>query len=252
MIDLDKFFDRVVCLTVDKRPKAYAEIVQQLRSIGTFKLPFKFISITQTMFPDDLSIDLNGESNFLIDEDEPIGWSGTRQSWNYYRSLWSIIRRAKLENWDNFLFIEDDAWFQPNFQLGFQHAMNYISDFDMLYLGANHHSSPTYYVAPNVLRGSCILDMHCVAINHTMYDKILNLQHYPHLNENPYCDVTIAHLFHKTHKVYSIYPSLVYQYDGWSENEQRNISRIENWQHPGLVLNTPEEAGYVNGETPNW
>lgn len=176
---------------------------------------------------------------FHIDENPPETWTGTRQSWNYYQCWFKLIQKVQDRRLANFLFLEDDAWFQPEFDETFGHTISQIREKsiapDMLYLGANHWSSKTRLVAPNLLRISCSLDMHAVAVGRNLFQPILDLQEKEWLHQNPYLDGTIAYQFHEKFECYAVYPSVVWQFDGWSENEQRFISRADHWKHPGLM-----------------
>lgn len=237
---LRKYFDEIIVLEVDKRSYNLPEVLKQ--QVEGYDPPWLQVQVEDT--PD---IFVCGDGKIChesyydhIDIDPPQNWRGTRQSYNYYLCLWKIIEKAKAANLKNFLFLEDDAWFQPNFDDIFSAAMGEFDlshePWDMFYLAGNHHESVTRLHSPHILKCSCTLDMHAVAINHTMYDDILSLRDKDWLHENPYADVTIAHAFHADRHVYCLHPSVVYQYEGFSYNEGKRLSRITNWQHPGRLV----------------
>lgn len=172
-----------------------------------------------------------------VDEAIPDGWTGRPQSWNYWRSIWKVVNMAKAMKWPFFLFLEDDADFQPNFAEAFPKASDELPDgWHMFYLGGNHHFSRTYRLSEHILECTCTLDMHAVAIHSRVYDTLLAFREAPWLKENPYADGTIAHKIHPLGHSYCCTPSLVWQHDGWSGNENRYISRKENWQHNGNMV----------------
>lgn len=229
-MNLNEYFDVIVCLAVDKRAGQY-DLMSRLET--RCREVYWFWTGNGS--------NPNIEYDYIDSADIPNGWQGSAQSYNYYHCIWNIIRLAMAKKATNLLFFEDDAWIQPDFNDVLDEVMQTIIwsglEWDMLYLGANHHASATQPAVKNLIKCSCALDMHCVAINQTMFGKILQLQqNMEGLNGNPYCDVTIAHLFHKTCNVYAIYPSIVYQYPGFSENEQCYLDRVKNWQHPGLLM----------------
>lgn len=180
-----------------------------------------------------------GDPNFHIDVEKPSNWQSSNQSYNYYHCMWKAIRRAKRDGLKNFLWMEDDAWLQPNFDEVFTAAQHEITTlnltWDMLYLGANHWESTTQLVSPHLLKCSCTLDMHCVAISESVYDSILDFSKEDYLPTNPHLDGVIAYKLHSKKNVYAVYPSIAWQYDGFSFHENREFSRAQNWQHPGRM-----------------
>jgi len=223
---LRQYFREIICLTVDHRFSNVnnTRIANQLGTIPRFLLVGN-----GDKYPADCY--------FHIDTNPIPEWSGTRQSYNYCLCWFELIALAKANNWENFLFVEDDIEVQNNFDDVFLHTIAECpDDWDMLYFGGNHHSSLTEQVAPHLLRASCCLDMHAVAVNRSMYNALSAVEYYPHLKGNPYFDVTVAHLFHWCKRIFASWPAVVYQRPGISFNELEFLDRTSNWQHPGNLL----------------
>lgn len=221
---LSNYLPNIITICLEKRYEIWHKLDKEISKLGGNMQ--KFV--------------VGPEGNYT-DTDQPPEWQGTRQSWNYYHCLWSIIELAKSSSWDKFLLLEDDAWIQPQFESVFYEVMDWIKmkelDYDMLYLGANHHESAIYKI-PNskIVRSTRALDMHAVIICESMYDQILSLRNKDWLYANPYADITIAHAFHSSNDVYAIHPSIVYQRPGFSFNQNENQDRVSTWQKSGILL----------------
>lgn len=225
---LREYFDEIICLSCKERPDGYSIVSEQLAILGDDQ-PIKFEVGTDH-----------------IDIEPPDNWNGTKQSYNYYHCMWKIVQMAKDNKWDNFLFLEDDAWFQRNFAEVFNNGMEQLgdSDIDMLYLGANHHLSFTYITYDNIIRPTCPLDMHAVVIYSGIYDDILALEHCPNLHENPYLDINLGHTIPNIAEVYAFYPNIVYQFPSYKDG--RLVDRTHSWQSYGLI--TDRRNNYYNYE----
>lgn len=186
--------------------------------------------------------EVEGIVNKWTDEPKPKNWEGRPQSWNYWNCLWGIISDANNNSYEQILYLEDDADLRPNFENVFPFVWEDLQKrpikWDLLYLGGNHHNSITYRLTDFLLRCTDTLDLHTVAINKTIYNRLLETKYDNSIynSKNWYADGYIANHIHKTHNVYASCPAISWQRDGWSGNENRYMSRQSNWQHNGREI----------------
>lgn len=90
----------------------------------------------------------------------------------------SIIRQARLFGLKNVLIFEDDAMFVDNMESIIQPALQQLKDkpWDFFYLGGRL-IAPAKKVSPNLAKMIGAYCTHAYAVNHTMYDKILEYDH---------------------------------------------------------------------------
>ncbi len=170
---------------------------------------------------------------FWIDVKPPKMWGGREQSFNFWCVYWKILEDAKEKKYDSILVCEDDLDIRPNFEEVFPKAIKELpADWDMLYCGANFHSETQYLISDHIIKCNKCLDLHMLAINHTMYDTILAFKYDNRIKQNPLCylDGGLAHLTHHEKNVYAVWPQVAWQFDAYSTNENRFMSRTKNWQ----------------------
>lgn len=159
--------------------------------------------------------------------DAPPTWKDGRPSYNQFRAIKSIIEETKKAGGNNVLFMEDDLVFT----LYFDDIVDIIEipdDWDMIYYGANHTKHKTQGAGPHLIRVFGSTCMHCVGINHTIFDAILSLP----------CDRTmdwnIANRLHESYHCYAIYPSVALQKPGYSHLWRQHVDYSELWGNKGV------------------
>lgn len=160
----------------------------------------------------------------------PKTWRGYPNSYKAYLCFRDIIKRAKAENLQSILILEDDIQVTEDFDNVLNLALMQMKmdsrRWDMLYLGANHTWSKTYEVSPNLLKLNGSVCWHAIGLQKTVFDAILNLpMQYP-------IDAEAATL-HNYYDCYAVWPSIVIQRPGFSEVEGRVRDYSEFWSCKG-------------------
>lgn len=209
-------FEKAVCLTLDKNYDNVT-IDKELYQYG--------VEVERLVVGNDLG-DLY--VYFHVDEQVP----GRQQAYNYKRCLDKAIRAAKISGISRLLWLEDDAVLTEKFPKIYPKLLNVFNtslvDFDLFMLGGNHVNGPIQKeVNGHIIRPSYSLDYHAVVFNWTIYDLILSIE--PSAART--FDGIVADMQQKgIVKVLACHPSIITQKDGWSDNENRYVSRsINHW-----------------------
>lgn len=133
-----------------------------------------------------------------------------------------ILEECIKNNYKNVLIIEDDCYFTDNISNVLENMDLVPNDWDMLYFGGNHN---THIGVPEPIRINNMMvklhhtyTTHMVAIKSHLFETILSLiKHY----EEP-IDVTYAEL-QKKYNVYSFYPGVAKQRNGFSDIENKEV-----------------------------
>lgn len=132
----------------------------------------------------------------------------------------NIIQDAKLNDYRRILIFEDDVIFSEEFR----NVENYLEkvphDWDMLYLSGNHRNGkPPKKINDKVLDLNHTLTTHCIAINQSIYDDILNLI----TVRDKQIDVYYSEI-QKKFNVYGFYPNIIFQDYGFSDIQDKNVN----------------------------
>jgi glycosyl transferase, family 25 len=138
-----------------------------------------------------------------------------------YMSHLNILKDAKQNNYQSILILEDDVVFENNMLEKFYNGYKHIpDDWEIIYLGANHNQPPTrineYVVECNhafttsamIIRGSALEKL--LAESRDMTKQI----------DVVYADLQAT----KKLKAYAFHPWLMYQEDGYSDIQGRDMS----------------------------
>ncbi len=155
--------------------------------------------------------------------------------------FFNIIQKAKDDNIETLLYMEDDCIILPTFEIFCPLVMNNLPHYyEMLWCGPGAHGmdgNPTNHFKlefPFVYRSELNLGMQMVVISHRMYDMLLELRDKPWINENPFIDITISHYYNKGNSPeygrrynYGCMPYWVCENAGYSYNEHKVFERKE-------------------------
>jgi GR25 family glycosyltransferase involved in LPS biosynthesis len=127
-----------------------------------------------------------------------------------------IVEEAKKNNYKNILIFEDDAQFLPNFEkypMIINQFFNQIGNdnWDLFYLGGNH-AKPYLPIDSNkyIVKSTRTLTTHAYAINHTVYDILLDFLYSEKEKTNP-IDGILADIIQARWKSYCLFPRKVTQ-----------------------------------------
>lgn len=210
--------DKVVVLNVDRR-------IQNQPRFKDFLLPrlkhdnLEFFVVGKgKILPED-------EYNMIDGKYPPMTWRGFYNSYFAHLAFQEIIRRAKLNNIQNLLILEDDAEFTDQFDEVNERAN--VPAYGALYLGANHTWALTQEVNEYVLKLNGSLCWHAVVLNNSVFDEIIRWQ------PTEPIDGKAAKILHKKYDCYALWPSVVVQEPGFSMVEGRMRDYSEFWSNKG-------------------
>ena len=142
----------------------------------------------------------------------------------------SVLKQAKERGLESVLIFEDDAVFEDDFLEHLPATLSFLNStpWDMFYFGINHVNPPLNTSIENIKKVTHGYTLHAYAIHSRFLDYAINLITYGSstadqkgkvpfskmLNHDP-IDVLYARVHHN-HAIYSSFPRLVYQRDGYS------------------------------------
>ena len=138
-----------------------------------------------------------------------------------YISHLNILKDAKQNNYQSILILEDDVVFENNmlekFYSGYKHIPD---DWEMIYLGANHNQPPTR-INEYVVECNHAFTTSAIIIRGSVLERLLAESR----NMTKQIDVVYADLqATKKLKAYAFHPWLMYQEDGYSDIQGRDMS----------------------------
>jgi GR25 family glycosyltransferase involved in LPS biosynthesis len=144
-----------------------------------------------------------------------------------HKTLFSILERAKAEDWDNILILEDDCVLTENSNQYLETMIQELKylDWDLFYLGGNVNSN--FVRVPKcdyLLRCDMIISTHALAYSKQgwklMLQEMRRIKAANVVNIEP-IDLTLARVIQPRGKTYIANPMLATQRPGWSDVEQR-------------------------------
>jgi hypothetical protein len=225
--------DRIVILTLDKR------LYENKYPYLTWKAKSKFGSVSINH----ISKHVCGKGKYETeynpidpdDEDIPDSWKNgpfgkLTNSYCAFLCFQNIIRKAKKQNIERLLILEDDFEFTENFHEIYNKASEQLEDlppWDMLYFGANHTWSPTKQWSNNILKLYGSLCWHSVLLKNTVFDEILSW------TPTMPIDTMAAKVLHPKYTCLAIWPSIMVQKPGYSNVEGKERDYSEFWSCKG-------------------
>jgi glycosyl transferase family 25 len=165
MSPLNKVFDKIYCINLDKRPDRWKEISVFFRKYN-------------------IQVDRFGAVN-----GNPMGWNQSKYmhckngafngAMGCIASHLAIWKLAKQHNFKSVLIIEDDCDLEENFNNLFINKYSQVpSNWDLLYFGGVHDTVGGKYtpikVNDSIVIGKKIITTTCYAIKNTVYDLAIN------------------------------------------------------------------------------
>lgn len=192
-----EWFDGVFCVNLDKRTDRWAHATKQADQYG---------------FADKLM-----RYSAIENKDNP--------SRGNHFSHANILEISKIEQFKNVLIFEDDCEFllmPSEVKLYLSLAIEQLpEDWHMLYLGCNMDQYYAYQTNNNLAKLKGCFSTHAYAINHTLFNKLIDINRSPETVHN---DVAYANLVHPNYNCYAVVPMLAGQLEGVSDIEKRRVS----------------------------
>jgi hypothetical protein len=206
-------FDRAVCLLLDKR---WENRISLCAEAATHGISLEFF--------------LAGSGKLLdtkydhVDVTPPAlrfgysAWAKRPNSYNAFLCFKKIIQKAKDDDIETLLLMEDDAVFEPNFDAVFAKAKTQLpANWDAFYLGANHAFCPTVQVSENILRLNGSGCFHAVCLRRSIFGAILTLPLYGPI------DGLVGKMLHQRFNCYGCWPNIVWTKPGFSHCEGHDV-----------------------------
>jgi len=205
---LDTLFDRIFIINLDNRPEKWKQCLEQLvtHNIKNYER-FSAIKPQYSQIPKNYYNKLVFY-HFINDPKYVTGAVGCKLSHH------TIVKTAKERGYKRILILEDDFEFKDNMNQILQDHEKLIRNlpWDMLYLGGNYMAS-LHLVNKNLFRATSINTTHAYAVNHTLFDLIIN----DSLASGAEIDYFYRKEVHLTKQTLCINPSIITQRQGYSD-----------------------------------
>lgn len=205
---LNKYFDAIFCINLDRRPDRLSSFTDMAQKFGFTFQRWSSVDGKELKHPNGQMMEENERRNMEL---------------ACKLSHLRLLRYAKEEGYQNVLIFEDDARIHERSFPLFKYAISelipdstgvtFTRDWDMLYLGVNHINPPEDLGADsNLVRVVTGFTTHAYAVNHTAYDLLISA-----LDYRGQADVLYADYIHPLGHSYAISPNIAYQEDGFSD-----------------------------------
>lgn len=215
--NLNDYFQKIYCINLDRRPDRWQECLDQF-SIHNLEVS-RFSGVDAKNIPEIME-KVNRTPGLVFGD---IGCG---------RSHRLIIEKAKKDNLDNVLILEDDVEFHDNLNEIFSESIQEVpDDWDILFLGGNHslnniwQKEPVTKISDHVYKLIFCYSTHAYAVRKKAYDKIIECL----LLENNKGDVLFSHAQVQLN-TYVLRPHLAWQRASYSDVQ-------ENFEHYEFLKN---------------
>ena len=157
-MSLKKYFDKIYCINLDRRTDRWDETQTELKKWGLENEVVRYSGIDGNTLKNETQIK-GGELGIL-------------------NTHLKIINESKEKEYKNILILEDDIEFTEKIKLLDEYMSIVPNDWDMIYFGGNHNKhmgKKINYLNDKIIKLEETYGIHCVAINDSIYDLILNV-----------------------------------------------------------------------------
>jgi|TARA_R110001592_G_scaffold143677_1_gene366566 GR25 family glycosyltransferase involved in LPS biosynthesis len=168
-MNLNSYFDKIICINLNRRNDRWQESFKQFRRIGLTVERYSAIDGNRMNW------------NHVRNKNKPPGtpdhkFEGVAGCMASHVNIWKM---AKANKWKNVLIIEDDCDFINQIQERFNERINQVpSDWDLLYLGGIHETRGGVYIpekiSEHVMKAKRMITTTCYAIKDTCYDLAID------------------------------------------------------------------------------
>lgn len=198
MVDLKKYFDKIYCINLDKRPDRYDKFIAEINKFGLTDIE-RYSGIDGNTILNDSPL-LNGELGILT-------------------THMGIIQKSYDEGLKNVLILEDDVTFTNELIKLDEYMQSVPENWDMIYFGGNHlYGKPPLRVNDKIIKLNFSVAIQCVAIKNTIFETILAIL--PHKKKA--VDTYYAQL-QNGYNAYGFYPNMAKQSVGFSDIQNKVV-----------------------------
>jgi hypothetical protein len=215
IMKLNDYFDKIICINLDKRKDRWGDAQIQFRKAGIEVERYTAID-GNPMGWSHWRDKIEGAS---IDNIKPRSFWGAAGCIASHTNIWKM---AKENNWSNVLIIEDDCDFVDELQQRFADGIIEVPvDWDLLYFGGVHETCGGKFIpetiSPNIMKCARLITTTCYAIKNTCYDLAIETV----LADEPWfhtaVDGYLAAYIQPKCKPYVFHPPLVWQRGSFSD-----------------------------------
>jgi len=197
---LNKYFDKIYCINLDRRKDRWDETVNELNKWGLLNQVERYSAIDGNTIKDNKFRINNGELGLL-------------------NTHLDIIKDAKTKNYKSILLLEDDIEFTKEI-LNLDNYFDVLpKDWDILWFGGNHNKhmgNKLNLINDKIIKCNMTYSTHSIAFNNSSFDVILNLLK----NRQKPVDVYYSDL-QKIKNCYSFNPSIALQRPSYSDIQNK-------------------------------
>jgi hypothetical protein len=198
MVDLKKYFDKIYCINLDRRPDRYEKFISEISKFGITDIE-RYSGVDGNTIVNDSPL-LNGELGVLT-------------------THMGIIDRCIDDGIKSVLILEDDVVFTEELRKLDEYMMAVPNNWDMIYFGGNHiYGKPPLKINDKVIKLNFTVAIHCVAIKNTIFETIQAVL--PHKKKA--VDTYYAQL-QNGYNAYGFYPNMAKQSIGYSDIQNRIV-----------------------------
>jgi len=200
---INDFFDKIYCINLDRRTDRWIDAQKEINKHS-------------------LNVDRFSGINGNPNNNEKLN-GATDGDIGCTLSHYNVIKDAKENDFNQILVLEDDVIFSENLNEKFGEYLKFLpSDWDMIYFGGNHNKhmgNKINFLNDKIIRLNETYGIHCVAINNSVYDLILNV-----VSEmKKPIDVYYADI-QKSYNCYGFNPSVALQRESFSDIQNKNVN----------------------------
>lgn len=200
---LKKYFDKIYCINLDHRKDRWDDSVKELQKWGLLDEVERFNAINGKDIITDNNFINKGEMGILLTHK-------------------TIIEECVEKKYKNILIIEDDIEFTSEIDKIDDYMSSIPEKWDMIYFGGNHNThmgNKLNFVNDKILKLNMTYGIHCVAINNTIFDLIINLLD----KQKKPVDVYYSDI-QKAYDCYGMHPSVALQRESFSDIQNENVN----------------------------
>lgn len=231
-MELLNYFDRVVLISLKRRPDRRAKAMEQLaKSKWPFRDPMIFEAVDGSKLP------------------LPNGCPDGAGAWGCMQSHRQVLERAIMDDVKRLLVLEDDVCFRSDFATEIDRFLEQVPvNWDQLMIGGQiNEDSIRNLVSPGILQVNSVGRTHCYAVQ----GRFLRDLYQCWVSKLGHCDHRMAELQHgKQYRIYAPSPFLAGQNEGTSDvsrpggkpaNNPVKFWNLIKLDRPIILLRCPKE-----------
>jgi len=201
---LNKYFDKVYCVNLNRRPDRWEKVQLEFKKFG-----------------------FEGVERYEAIDGKEFDWSAVKHNpsllvgeLGLVETHINLIKDAIKNDYKSILIFEDDVYFTNDVNKLDEYMEALPKDWDMIYLGGNHtYGPPPIKITDKIIKLSKTYTTHCIVIKNTLFETILALTE----GRDKQIDVYYAHL-QNIYNVYGFTPNMGLQTIDFSDIQNRQVN----------------------------